>query len=676
MTARLEVPASTEVERVSASHPRVTIGVAVFNGEAFVAETLESLLNQTFTDFEIVISDNASTDRTEEICQMYAARDPRIHYYRSDVNRGAAWNHNRVFELARGEYFKWNSADDLCASEFLARCVASLDDDPAAVMACSNVSVIDDYGDFVKPGFIPAEVASRSALDRFRRTIQTDHWCFNVYGLIRSAMLRQTDRIGHFLGSDRVLLSHLCLFGRCVLISDTLLFNRDHPGRFNRVFNLHSRAGAAWFDPKAENRKFLFPSWKQLGALREVISRAPISRRERLHCYGMLLAWARHHKDSLLEDLLRYPKAYVSRAAVQDGRGATKSGASMSADGPTLQKAELLARSRAPEPTEPVRTGDSIDVTAIVCTYNRCQDLLRGLECIAASKMPNSVTWEVLVVDNHSTDRTREVVESFCRRHPGRFRYLFEEKQGKAYALNAGVANALGHILAFVDDDVTMGPGWLRHLTAELHSGEWVGAAGRILPATTFTPPSWLSWQHCGGILCGNFDLGNQPCELGADHPPHGGNMAIRREMFERHGGYHLNLGPGPKRVPNGDTELGRRLMKAGERLRYEPLAVVYHPVPESRITKEYFLSWWFDYGRASVIEQGVRPDVLGIPRDCLSILLRMKDILWMSLRNALAIRPTMRFFWKCMTRKQAGMMVELYHRLPRRRGSKVAALP
>src|SRR5579872_4758271 len=135
MKARLEVQASTEVERVSASHPRVTIGVPVFNGEAFVAETLKSLLNQTFTDFEIVISDNASTDGTGQICQTYAARDPRIHYYRSDVNRGAAWNHNRVFELAKGEYFKWNSADDLCAPEFLARCVASLDDDPAAVMA-------------------------------------------------------------------------------------------------------------------------------------------------------------------------------------------------------------------------------------------------------------------------------------------------------------------------------------------------------------------------------------------------------------------------------------------------------------------------------------------------------------------------------------------------------------
>ena len=115
--------------------PRVTVGVPVFNGELFVAETLNSLLKQTFSDLEIVISDNASTDRTQEICRAYAARDWRVRYYRNDVNRGAAWNHNRVFELARGEFFKWSAADDLCAPEFLTLCVAALDRDPAAVMS-------------------------------------------------------------------------------------------------------------------------------------------------------------------------------------------------------------------------------------------------------------------------------------------------------------------------------------------------------------------------------------------------------------------------------------------------------------------------------------------------------------------------------------------------------------
>jgi glycosyltransferase involved in cell wall biosynthesis len=146
---------SQEGDRVSESRPRVTIGVPVFNGESFLAETLDSLLNQTFSDFEVVISDNASTDRTEEICRAYTARDPRVRYCREVVNRGAAWNHNRVFELARGEYFKWNSADDLCAPEFLARCVAALDRDSAAVTAVSETVEIDERGKRLQSMSVP-----------------------------------------------------------------------------------------------------------------------------------------------------------------------------------------------------------------------------------------------------------------------------------------------------------------------------------------------------------------------------------------------------------------------------------------------------------------------------------------------------------------------------------------
>jgi glycosyltransferase involved in cell wall biosynthesis len=660
---------------LSEGHPRVTVGVAVFNGESFLAKTLESLLNQTFSDFEVVISDNASTDQTEEICRAYAARDTRVRYYREFVNHGAAWNHNRVFELARGEYFKWNSADDLCAPEFLARCVAALDEDASATMVCSNVLVIDDYGDPVKPGIIPAEVASRSALQRFRRTIQSDHYCLHIYSLIRSDILRQTDLLGYFNGSDRVLLSQLSLFGPCVLLPDTLLFNRDHPGRFIRSFAWQSREGAVWFDRSAAKRK-LFPGWETLGGFREVISRSPLRWRERLQCYGMLLAWIRYHKELLLDDLLYYPRVWlarhVSRATVnREGSRATGSVPQPSAaaqDGSPRPGSRALA-------TEAARDSDSTSITVILCTGNRCQDLARTLESVAASKMPNTATWEVLVVDNNSTDQTREVVDDFCRRYPGRFRYLFEPKPGKAYALNSGVANARGEVLAFVDDDVTVEPRWLRHLTAELRGGEWAGTAGRILPARAITPPPWLSWKHCGGILCGYFDLGNHPSELDLDHAPHGANMAFRRAIFERHGGFRVGLGPGPQRLPNGDTEFGRRLMKAGERLRYEPSAVVYHPVAQDRITKEYFLSWWFDYGRAYIIERGDRPDVLGIPRDYISVLLRVRDISMMGLREVFAIHAAMRFFWKCMVWKQAGMLVGLYQRLLSRKATNATSL-
>lgn len=631
--------------------PRVTVGVPVFNGEPFLAEALESLLNQTFLDLEIVISDNASTDRTEEICRAYAVRDPRIRYHRSDTNRGAAWNHNRVFELARGEFFKWNSADDLCAPEFLARCVAELDQDTSAVMACSNVLEIDELGEAVKPGFIPPEVVSASAVERFCRNFQIDHSCFHVYSLIRSRVLRQVGPMGFYTGSDRVLLSHLSLFGRCVLIPDTLLFNRDHPARFTRSFGEKSHQGTVWFDSGAAARK-LFPYWREFRGYWEAISYCPLGWKGRLRCYLAMLGWLRYHKDSLLDDVFYYPKRWFARHFTQK---------------------RVTIRPRViTKPTEKPDS-DSMSVTVILCTYDRCEELRRALQSIAASQMPSSATWEVLVVDNNSTDRTSEVVEDFCRRYPGRFRYLFEPKQGKSYALNAGVANAYGEILAFVDDDVLIGPRWLRNLTTDLHSGEWAGAAGRILPADDFDLPAWLWWQQSAGLLCANFDLGNQPTELDIHHPSCGANMAFRKVVFEKYGGFRVDLGPSPDRsVPGAseDTEFARRLMKAGESLRYEPLALVHHGIPQARINKQFFLSRWFDFGRASIVERDDHRDVLGIPWEYLSLMRRCVQISAVGVRWVVARRAHTRFFWRCMIWKEAGMMNELYGRLVGRKVS------
>ena len=138
-----------------------------------------------------------------------------------------------------------------------------------------------------------------------------------------------------------------------------------------------------------------------------------------------------------------------------------------------------------------VRTPARQAITVIVCTYNRCRILADTLASVAASQMPSSVTWEVLVVDNNSADQTREVVEDFGRHHAGRFRYLLEPEQGKSHALNAGVTNANGEVLVFLDDDVTVEPTWLHNLTAELRGGEWAGSGGRRLPSAELIPPRW-----------------------------------------------------------------------------------------------------------------------------------------------------------------------------------------
>lgn len=243
----------------------------------------------------------------------------------------------------------------------------------------------------------------------------------------------------------------------------------------------------------------------------------------------------------------------------------------------------------------------NMKITVILCTYNRAGSLGNTLASVAASTIPKSVEWEVLVVDNNSTDQTRAVVEDYCRRFPGRFRYLFEPQPGKSFALNSGIREARGNVLAFTDDDVTVDPAWLWNLTAPLKEGPWAGTGGRTLPAETFSPPRWLPLDgpnSMAATLYAHFDAGDKPCELAS--PPYGANMAFRKAMCEKYGDFRTDLGPSPnKSIPphSEDCEFGRRLMAKGERLCYEPAAVVYHSVPKNRIRKDYFLAWIFDQG-------------------------------------------------------------------------------
>jgi glycosyltransferase involved in cell wall biosynthesis len=309
-----------------------------------------------------------------------------------------------------------------------------------------------------------------------------------------------------------------------------------------------------------------------------------------------------------------------------------------------------------------------VNVTVIVCTYNRCQSLAQALGSVASSFLPGSVGWEVLVVDNNSRDRTRAVVEEISCRYPGRFRYLFEAQSGKSCALNSAIREALGDILAFVDDDVTVEPTWLQNLTAELHDNQWGGAGGRIRPQGPFSPPPWLithgppipgqdiiDFESVGPLVL--FDLGDKAGEL--DRPPYGTNMAFRKAMFERYGGFRTDLGPRPgSQIRNEETEFCLRLIAGGERLRYEPSAVVYHPVPKNRLTKSFLRAWWFAYGRAVIRQTGQQPSVLGIPSRYRQ---RFRNRLhWMFTCNPhWPLYPQWRFYWETQLCIAAGEIVE-----------------
>jgi glycosyltransferase involved in cell wall biosynthesis len=286
-------------------------------------------------------------------------------------------------------------------------------------------------------------------------------------------------------------------------------------------------------------------------------------------------------------------------------------------------------------------------LTVILCTYNRCQLLATALESVAASTVPPSVEWEVLIIDNNSSDQSRQVAQGFCDRFPGRFRYLFEKQQGKSYALNTGIKEARGDILAFMDDDVTVEPTWLRNLTATLEDREWAGSGGRIVLQWPSSLPNWISIKgpYSRHVFPG-FDQGDEAKELIG--PPFGTNMAFRKEVLKKHGGFRIDLGPtAGSEIRAEDTELGRRLIAAGERLRYEPDAIVYHPVPEHRINKKFFLKWWFDYGRAATREFPVQPGRLVCSL-----------IAWV-FRWMVAIEPSRRFYRKLGVWEKTGRFVE-----------------
>jgi glycosyltransferase involved in cell wall biosynthesis len=271
--------------------PRVSIGLPVHNGEKYVQLAVESILRQDYTDFELIISDNASTDATQEICGELAAKDARIRYSRNAANVGASKNFERVFELSKGEFFAWAAHDDVYLPAFLRRCVDVLDQAPSTVvLVAPKMEVVDENGHSTSARVERLHTTHALPHQRIAHVLRHVRSCAASNGLFRSAALRKTRLLDAFFMSDRVLLFELAILGEIWEIPETLFLKRHHPGNSTEINKTRAEM-AAWFDPmrkKRNSRKKLIVEYARS------IARLPLAPGERLLClWTAFFVWYR-----------------------------------------------------------------------------------------------------------------------------------------------------------------------------------------------------------------------------------------------------------------------------------------------------------------------------------------------------------------------------------------------
>ena len=305
--------------------PKLSIGMPVYNGDDYLDSAIESILSQSYSDFELVISDNCSDDGTAEICERFAARDDRVRVLRNETNIGAAGNFNRVVEISRGEFFAWANHDDMWSPEYFERCVDLLDDRADAVLAYSRGTKIDEHGAEVAPllddlgldGTTPSgRLHAYYAL--FRRINANPElqahaseglWT-PVYGVIRRDRLLRTGMIGSYVSSDTVLLEELLMHGAFAEVPERLFHKRDHPGRSMRAC-LSFDKRIEWFTGR-RRPMMLFPHWRLFFERLRAVGRSGMPFGSTLSCGLRVVSYTVRRRGLVLcrEILTKFRRAF------------------------------------------------------------------------------------------------------------------------------------------------------------------------------------------------------------------------------------------------------------------------------------------------------------------------------------------------------------------------------
>lgn len=280
--------------------PRVSVGIPVYNCERFVARSIEAILGQSFTDFELVISDNASTDATEQICREYATRDARIRYLRHATNMGGPANFRHVFAVGEGEFQKWTTADDYWAPSFLDKAVKVLDEYPDVALCYSKTRFIDAAGNVLGDYDDNLHLVEDSPRDRFLRLMRDIGLCHADLGLIRRSAMQKTRLMTNERHCDVHFVAELALYGKFWLLTEPLFYRRLHSQ--SSSWDLHDETRQrTYYDPKRIDRLGMHV-WRKYSRLSGAVVRSPLTIRDKASLLGNIARWMAWDRSELARD--------------------------------------------------------------------------------------------------------------------------------------------------------------------------------------------------------------------------------------------------------------------------------------------------------------------------------------------------------------------------------------
>lgn len=239
------------------TQPLVSIGLPVYNGENYISEAIESILSQTYQKFELIISDNASTDNTRLICKKYQKSDSRISYFEAETNLGAAWNFNNCFSLAKGKYFKWASHDDYFDNNYIEKCLIFMESNSSVHLCHTFKNIVNANRNIIRVEKFPQiDFEDISANRRVKIFFKNFKYYQDdadvVFGMFRSEILSKTQKIANFHSSDFTLVAEIILLGKIHIIEENLFFRRFHSS-MSTITHATKSNRAKWFDTKKKH---------------------------------------------------------------------------------------------------------------------------------------------------------------------------------------------------------------------------------------------------------------------------------------------------------------------------------------------------------------------------------------------------------------------------------------